>query len=225
MSRHVTVGIMVAVLAVTAAGCGQGRDTLTVYSGRSEALVEPIIERFRESTEIKVAVRYASTLELATTLLEEGRRSPADIFFAQDPGGLGVVEEMFAPLPDQILSRVPEWGRSPEGAWVGISGRARTVVYNTERLTEANELETDDIAAAMFTTTVDLNAEFPALAARKMGWEYVALLDSHEMRVPDALTQCIRVLILVNTDKAPQELTNVYLRGATNLRDRGIREV
>ena len=138
MSRHVTVGIMVAVLAVTAAGCGQGRDTLTVYSGRSEALVEPIIERFRESTEIKVAVRYASTLELATTLLEEGRRSPADIFFAQDPGGLGVVEEMFAPLPDQILSRVPEWGRSPEGAWVGISGRARTVVYNTERLTEAN---------------------------------------------------------------------------------------
>lgn len=94
-----------------------------------------------------------------------------------------------------------------------------------ERLTEANELETDDIAAAMFTTTVDLNAEFPALAARKMGWEYVALLDSHEMRVPDALTQCIRVLILVNTDKAPQELTNVYLRGATNLRDRGIREV
>ena len=94
-----------------------------------------------------------------------------------------------------------------------------------ERLTEANELETDDIAAAMFTTTVDLNAEFPALAARKMGWEYVALLDSHEMRVPDALTQCIRVLLLVNTDKAPQELTNVYLRGATNLRDRGIREV
>lgn len=94
-----------------------------------------------------------------------------------------------------------------------------------ERLTEANELETDDIAAAMFTTTVDLNAEFPALAARKMGWGYVALLDSHEMRVPDALTQCIRVLILVNTDKAPQELTNVYLRGATNLRDRGIREV
>ena len=88
-----------------------------------------------------------------------------------------------------------------------------------ERLTEANELETDDIAAAMFTTTVDLNAEFPALAARKMGWEYVALLDSHEMRVPDALTQCIRVLILVNTDKAPQDLKNVYLKQAANLRE------
>ena len=93
------------------------------------------------------------------------------------------------------------------------------------RLTEANGLAVDDIAAAYFTTTRDLNAEFPALAARKMmGWEYVALLDSHEMRVPDALTQCIRVLILVNTDKAPQELANVYLKGATNLRDRGIKE-
>ncbi|MCZ6891488.1 MAG: iron ABC transporter substrate-binding protein [Chloroflexi bacterium] len=138
MGRHMIVGIMVTVLAVVAAGCGQGRDTLTIYSGRSEALVEPIIEQFRESTGIKVAVRYASTSELTTTLLEEGRRSPADIFFAQDPGGLGAVEEMFAPLPDGILSRVPEWGRSPEGMWVGISGRARTVVYNTERLTETD---------------------------------------------------------------------------------------
>ena len=138
MGRHVIVGIMVTVLAVAAVGCGQGRDTLTIYSGRSEALVEPIIEQFRESTGIKVAVRYASTSELATTLLEEGGKSPADLFFAQDPGGLGAVEEMFAPLPDRILSRVPEWARSPEGGWVGISGRARTVVYNTERLTEAD---------------------------------------------------------------------------------------
>ena len=138
MGRHVIAGIIVTVLAVTAVGCGQGRDALTVYSGRSEALVEPIIERFRESTGIKVAVRYASTVELATTLLEEGGKSPADIFFAQNPGGLGSVEEMFASLPDSILSRVPEWGRSPEGTWVGISGRARTVVYNTERLTEAD---------------------------------------------------------------------------------------
>ena len=138
MGRHVIVGIMVAVLAVTAVGCGQGGDTLTIYSGRSEALVEPVIEQFRESTGIKVAVRYASTVELATTLLEEGGKSPADIFFAQDPGGLGTVEEMFALLPDGILSRVPEWGRSPEGTWVGISGRARTVVYNTERLAETD---------------------------------------------------------------------------------------
>jgi len=120
--------------------------------------------------------------------------------------------------------------RGIRGATTADSNTKEAILEATtellERLTEANELETDDIAAAMFTTTVDLNAEFPALAARKMmGWEYVALLDSHEMRVPDALTQCIRVLILVNTDKAPQELANVYLKGATNLRDRGIKEV
>ena len=139
MRRHLIIGAMVVMaLAVATGGCGQSDDTLTIYSGRSEALVEPIIEQFRESTGIKVAVRYASTLELATTLLEEGRRSPADIFFAQDPGGLGAVEEKLAPLPDRILSRVPEWARSPEGTWVGLSGRARTVVYSTERLTEAD---------------------------------------------------------------------------------------
>ena len=139
MSRHFVVGVLaMTALALATGGCGQSDDTLTIYSGRSEALVKPIIEQFRESTGIKVAVRYASTPELAATLLEEGRRSPADIFFAQDPGGLGAVEEMLAPLPDRILSRVPEWARSPEGTWVGLSGRARTVVYNTERLTEAD---------------------------------------------------------------------------------------
>ena len=94
-----------------------------------------------------------------------------------------------------------------------------------ENLIEANDIETDDIASAVFTTTPDLNAEFPAVAARQIGWEYVALMCGHEMTVPDALSQCIRVLILMNTDKPPQELHNVYLRGAVNLRGRGMEEV
>ena len=94
-----------------------------------------------------------------------------------------------------------------------------------EVLIEANDIETDDIASAVFTTTPDLNAEFPAVAAREIGWNYVALMCAHEMTVPDALSQCIRVLILMNTDKPPQELRNVYLRGAVNLRGRGMEEV
>ena len=90
------------------------------------------------------------------------------------------------------------------------------------RLVEANDLAVDDVAAAHFTTTRDLNAEFPAVAARRMGWSDVALLCGHEMAVPDAQARCIRVLVLVNTEKSPQELSNVYLRGAVNLKARGM---
>ena len=111
---------------------------LTLYVGRSESLVGPIIEQFRDATGINVQVKYAGTSELAATLLEEGSRSPADVFFAQDPGGLGAVEEMFVSVPDSTLNLVPEWARSPDGKWVGISGRARTVVYNPETMTEAD---------------------------------------------------------------------------------------
>ena len=112
--------------------------TLIIYSGRSESLVDPIIRQFSKATGIKVSVKYADTTQLAATVLEEGAKSPADVFFAQDPGGLGAVEHLLAPLPEGILSGVPEWARSPQGRWVGLSGRARTVVYNTKKLTEAD---------------------------------------------------------------------------------------
>lgn len=91
-----------------------------------------------------------------------------------------------------------------------------------QALVKANDLEPSSIAAAFFTTTQDLNAEFPALAARKMGWTNVALMCAHEMAVPDGLPMCIRVMLLVNTDKRPEELVPVYLKGAKNLRSRGM---
>lgn len=116
-------------------GDAAATQTLTVYSGRSENLVGPIIQQFQEATGIPVEVRWGSTGELAATLMEEGANSPADVFFAQDPGGLGVVADMMAPLPEDVLTRVEPRFRDPEGRWVGISGRARTVVYNTERVT------------------------------------------------------------------------------------------
>ena len=118
----------------------------------------------------------------------------------------------------------------------GIRG-ATTADYNTkeavleatrellETLVEANAIDADDVAAAFFTTTHDLNAEFPAVAARRLGWEYVALMCGHEMAIADAQARCIRILILLNTDKRPQELSNIYLRGATTLRSRGTEEV
>ena len=132
------IGPMMEKAVTEAVGQAQEPGELVVYSGRSTSLVDPIIQQFAEVTGIDVKVKYATTSQLAATLLEEGRNSPADVFFAQDPGGLGAVEEMLAVLPDSILDQVPDWAHSPQGRWVGISGRARTVVYNTDRLTEAD---------------------------------------------------------------------------------------
>ena len=83
-----------------------------------------------------------------------------------------------------------------------------------------NSLKVDDIISAFFTTTQDLNAEFPPVAARKIGWVNVALMCSHEMKVPGALPKCIRVMVHVNTDKNPTDIVNIYLRDAVNLRKR-----
>jgi iron(III) transport system substrate-binding protein len=114
--------------------------SLVVYSGRSENLVGPLIEQFREQTGIDVQVRYGSTAELAAALLEEGANSPADVYYAQDPGGVGAVANagLLAELPEEILGQVKPEFRSPAGLWVGVSGRARVIVYNTDRLTPAD---------------------------------------------------------------------------------------
>jgi iron(III) transport system substrate-binding protein len=142
--------IITAVLATLPAACrpaeeaGAGR--LVVYSGRSESLVDPIIQQFAAETGIQVDVRYGGTAELAATLLEEGQNSPADVFFAQDPGGLGAIAAagMLSPLPDTILQRVPPRYAAANGEWVAISGRARVVAYNTDAIADpANELPND----------------------------------------------------------------------------------
>ena len=119
------------------AACGGGPD-LTIYSGRRETLVGPIIDRYREESGVRVEVKYATSQQLAATLLEEGDSSNADLFFAQEPASLGAVAGLLGPLPESILRLVPEWAHSAEGRWVGISGRARVVVYNTEALAEAD---------------------------------------------------------------------------------------
>jgi iron(III) transport system substrate-binding protein len=97
-------------------------------------LIGPLLDRFSEETGIDVGVRYASTSALAALLLEEGDRTDADVFIAQDAGALGVVQRagMFADLDGEVLARVAEVYRSPEGQWVGLSGRARVIVYNTD---------------------------------------------------------------------------------------------
>ena len=128
--------------APTVAPTQMGSGSLVVYSGRSESLVDPIIQQFADVTGIDVQVKYGGTAALAATLLEEGDNSPADVFYAQDPGGLGAVESLLTPLPAGVLERSPEWARSPDGLWAGVSGRARVLVYSPERVPEG-ELPAD----------------------------------------------------------------------------------
>jgi len=111
----------------------------------------------------------------------------------------------------------------------GIRG-ATTVQNNTreeilqatsellQKLIDANEIDAENVAYAYFTTTPDLNAEFPAAAAREIGWTETALLCGHEMNVPGSLAKCLRILILYNTEKTAREIVHVYIKGAANLR-------
>jgi iron(III) transport system substrate-binding protein len=112
--------------------------SLVIYSGRSETLVGPLVEMFEKDTGIEAQVRYGDTAELAAQLLEEGDNSPADVFFAQDAGALGALNDRFITLEDEILDKVEPRFRSDNSTWVGISGRARVLVYNTDALKESD---------------------------------------------------------------------------------------
>ncbi len=126
--------------AIIMTACGSSDEgepgTITVYSGRSEELVAPLIEQFEAASGISVQVRYGDSAELAATILEEGDNSPADVFFAQDPASLGAVAlgGYFAELDDSLLGQVPAEFSDSSGRWIGISGRARVVVYDTSKI-------------------------------------------------------------------------------------------
>jgi iron(III) transport system substrate-binding protein len=112
--------------------------TVTVYSGRGEDLVGPLLDLFEQETGIDAEVRYGDSAEMLLLIQEEGDNSPADVYYSQGAGFLGELSSTGAlmTLPDELLEQVPPTLRSPSDDWVGLSGRARTVVYNTDELTE-----------------------------------------------------------------------------------------
>ncbi|UCH51079.1 MAG: chorismate mutase [Chloroflexota bacterium] len=119
------------------------------------------------------------------------------------------------------------WCRGIRGA-ITVSENTEQAIIDTtkgllQRMIEVNEVEIGDIACILFTTTSDLNAAFPAAAARQLGWTRVPLLCGHEMNVPGSLSRCLRVMVLFNTDKRNEEIWHVYLGAARALRDEGER--
>ena len=118
--------------------------------------------------------------------------------------------------------------RAIRGATTSKNNTKDSIIEATKELLsqmiESNSIELENISFAIFTTTKDLNAEFPALAARLLGWQDIALMCANEIDVPGSQKSCIRILLTINTDKSQQELINVYLRDAINLKSRGITE-
>jgi iron(III) transport system substrate-binding protein len=121
--------------------CGGEEETLTVYSGRSENLIAPLLDQFADSTGIKVDVRYGSSADLALLIDQEGDRGRADVFISQSPGALGFLEgnDRLTSLDESLLALVPARWRNDDGMWIGISGRVRVIVYN-EDLVDPAEL-------------------------------------------------------------------------------------
>jgi iron(III) transport system substrate-binding protein len=111
--------------------------SLTIYSGRDAAFVQPVMDRFTKETGIALNVRYASSAALATALVEEGKNSPADVYWSQEPGTLGLVAArgLLARLPQSTVGKVPARFSTPSRRWVGTTARSRVLVYNTQRVT------------------------------------------------------------------------------------------
>ncbi|MEU8249769.1 iron ABC transporter substrate-binding protein [Nonomuraea sp. NPDC048916] len=196
---------------------------ITVYSGRSESLVKPLLEKFTQQSGIAVEARYAATAAMASQLLEEGERSPADAFFAQDAGALGAVAKkgLFAPLPDDITGQVPESYRAKSKEWVGVTARSRVLVYNPE-LVAKTDLPTSvfDLTGPQWKGKIGVaptNASFQAFVTaivvqhgEAKAKEFLAGLKANEPQIRDGNGP---ILEEVNSGKLAAGLINHYYLG------------
>ena len=134
MTRRITALLLALGLAAALTACGGEDERLTIYSGRTENLVGPLLDRFHSETGIAIDVKYGDSAELALLIETEGERTPADVFLSQTPGanaflaGAGLLAE----LPEELVEPVDERFRDDRRLWVGVSGRQRVLVYNAD---------------------------------------------------------------------------------------------
>ncbi|HEX6419103.1 MAG TPA: extracellular solute-binding protein [Acidimicrobiales bacterium] len=134
-TRRLAGAVLVVAVTAGAAGCGSGGDDrLVVYSGRSRDLIGPLLDDFSDKAGVGIDVRYGDSADLALLIDEEGDRTPADVFISQSPGAVGFLDgaARLGPLSQAIVDLVPEGDAAADNTWVGLSGRVRTLVYNTD---------------------------------------------------------------------------------------------
>lgn len=162
-----TIATVVAGSSPAGASPAGGGESITLYSGRNEELVQPLIDQFETATGIGVEVRYGSSAEMGAALLEEGDGTPADVFYSQEVGALGELDKagLLAPLPDEVISLVPErFQPKASKDWVGVTGRSRVIVYNPDLVADppATVLDLTDPIYADQVAWVPSNAGFQA---------------------------------------------------------------
>jgi len=210
-------------------------DYVILYSGREETLIQPLIDIFTEETGITVDIRYAGTSELAAQLLEEGDQSPAGVFLSQDAGALGALSDagLFVSLPAEITDRVDANYSSTDSSWVGLSGRARVIVYDSETVDPEDLPQTvDDIVGPQWSGKVAIapgNASFQSFvtAYRVLLGESAAdqWVSGLVINDPQIYEKNSAILEAVNDGVLPLGLSNHYYwhrlaaeRGVENMR-------
>ncbi len=127
------------VLLATLSACSSSDETLVIYSGRSQNLVEPLLNRFAEESGTSIEVNYGDTADMALLLSEEGDATDADVFLAQSPGAVAYVDGqgLLAAVPEDVLDAVPAEFVADDGNWIGVTGRQRVLVYNADLVDES----------------------------------------------------------------------------------------
>jgi iron(III) transport system substrate-binding protein len=226
--RSSALWTLLLVFAIVAAACGDDDgaaggpaedNEITLYSGRSEELVQPLIDQFQEASGITVNVRYGNSAEMAAALLEEGEGTPADVFYSQEVGAVGVLAkaDLLAPLPQATVDRVDDRFRPPDGnLWVGVTGRSRVIVYNPDLVADppTSVLDLTDPKYRGQTAWVPPNAGFQAFitAFRVSAGEEAARqwLDDMKANGVQAYGDNQEVLAAVDAGDLPMGLINHY---------------
>jgi iron(III) transport system substrate-binding protein len=235
MSRSTAAGAVaaLALLAPALGACANGGDDrLVVYSGRTENLVGPLLEDFADESGISIDVRYGDSADLALLIDEEGDRSPADVFISQSPGAVGYLDAAgrLRELPAGIVDLVPEGDAAADGGWVGLSGRVRTLVYNTD-LVDPSDLPSSvlDLASPQYAGQVALAPtngsfqDFVTVLRHELGDEEAqAWLDGMAAGDPPTFDNNTAIVEAVGRGEVPMGLVNHYYAFRAKAEDPGL---